>query len=205
MKSQQGGIFVNTLMILILVVAIALAWMLARGEFKHDGQTIGQASPTITQTNKPTFINGNFSDGLGTPDNITRGTLDEFGAGIDSVSEFNRDINNDGAMDKITRTHVATGNDHDYDEYKIELNNNGALVNITPRGFRTTRGADCALRLIRFDFAPNFHVTIISRPFQDTWDTPSVATKTVYDLDGNVIVAGQSSNLSSVCDVTTLF
>ena len=108
-------------------------------------------------------------------------------------------------MDKITRTHVATGNDHDYDEYKIELNNNGALVNITPRGFRTTRGADCALRLIRFDFAPNFHVTIISRPFQDTWDTPSVATKTVYDLDGNVIVAGQSSNLSSVCDVTTLF
>ena len=136
---------------------------------------------------------------------MTYGTLDEFGEGTESVADFYYDINNDGTQDKITRTHIATGNDHDYDEYKIELNINGVMVNITPSGMRTTHGADCALRLIKFTFKPKFEINIISRPFQDTWDTPSMATQYIYRLNQNKIENISTKNLSNVCDVTKLF
>lgn len=207
MKSERGGTGTNVLLILMLAAACAGMFMLFRGDFKQSGTTTAMDSPIISQrahTQKTTAV-GEFSDGLGVPDAVIRGTLDEFGAGIESVAEFNRDINNDGSMDRITRTHVATGNAHDYDEYKIELNNNGAMENITPKGFRTTHGADCALRLIQFHFEPTFGATIISRPFMDTWDTPSVATKTEYSLENNKLANGPAIKLSSVCDVTDLF
>ena len=206
MKSQRGGLATNVLIILILAGVCAMIFMLLKGDFKITGTTTAQNSPTISQQSATKKISsGEFTDGLGVPDKITRGTLDEFGAGIESVSEFNRDINQDGKIDRITRTHVATGNAHDYDEYKIELNSNGAMLNITPNGFRTTHGADCALRLIQFHFEPTFGATIISRPFVDTWDTPSVATKTEYKMNGNQITQGNANQLSSVCDVSPLF
>ena len=207
MKSQRGGITTNVLLILIFASACALFFMKFRGDFKNSGTTTTMDSPTISQRvqAKKTTPAGEFTDGLGTPDPITHGTLDEFGAGIESVAEFNRDINNDGHMDRITRTHVATGNAHDYDEYKIEMNNNGIFNDITPKGFRTTHGADCALRLIQFHFTPAFGATIISRPFVDTWDTPSVATKTEYTLNTNKMIQGGATKLSQVCDVSDLF
>lgn len=207
MKSQRGGITTNVLLILIFASACALFFMKFRGDFKNSGTTTTMDSPTISQRvqAKKTAPVGEFTDGLGTPDTITHGTLDEFGAGIESIAEFNRDINNDGQSDRITRTHVATGNAHDYDEYAIELNNNGAMHNITPKGFRTTHGADCALRLIQFHFAPTFGVTIISRPFVDTWDTPSMATKTEYYLENNKLVNSPATKLSNICDVRDLF
>ena len=206
MKSQRGGITTNVLLILVLAAACAGMFMLFRGDFKQSGKTVALDSPTISQRiPTPKATTGEYSDGLGKPDAITHGTLDEFGAGIESVAEFNRDINNDGKMDRITRTHVATGNAHDYDEYKIELNNNGTMANITPKGFRTTHGADCALRLIQFHFEPTFGATVISRPFVDTWDTPSVATKTEYYLENNKLNNRAATKLSSVCDVSDLF
>lgn len=206
MKSQRGGITTNVLLILVLAAACAMFFMLLKGDFNKSGTTIAQTSPTITQrASVPVAKSGAFSDGLGEPDAIIDGTLDEFGAGIESVAEFNRDINNDGKMDRITRTHVATGNAHDYDEYKIELNNNGTMANITPKGFRTTHGADCALRLIQFHFEPTFGATVISRPFVDTWDTPSAATKTEYKLENNQMTVGPNKQMKTVCDVKDLF
>lgn len=206
MKSQRGGTLVNVLLILMLAGVCALMFMMLKGDFRKSGTTTAIETPTISQqVNTQRKGTGEFSDGLGKPDAIIRGTLDEFGAGIESVAEFNRDINNDGQMDKITRTHIATGNAHDYDEYKIELNNNGALTDITPKGFRTTHGADCALRLIQFHFTPIFGATIISRPFVDTWDTPSVADKTEYSLSNNEITKNTITKLKSVRDVSDLF
>lgn len=207
MKSQRGGITTNILLILALAAVCALIFMLFRGNFENNGTTTAINSPTLSQNAQtpPKKMSGDFTDGLGNPDVVARGTLDEFGAGIESIAEFNRDINKDGNMDKITRTHVATGNAHDYDEYKIELNNNGTMQDITPNGFRTTHGADCALRLIQFHFEPTFGATIISRPFKDTWDTPSTANKTTYSLNGNHLTNGPTSKLSDVCDVRDLF
>lgn len=206
MKSQRGGTLVNVLLILMLAGVCALMFMMLKGDFRKSGTTTAIDSPTMSQQSTVTKnTTGEFSDGLGTPDTITHGTLDEFGAGIESVAEFNRDINNDGQTDRITRTHVATGNAHDYDEYKIELNNNGKMVNVTPKGFRTTHGADCALRLIQFHFTPAFGATVISRPFVDTWDTPSVATKTIYTLNTNKMIQGDTTKQSAVCDVSDLF
>ncbi|MBE6459516.1 MAG: hypothetical protein E7009_00850 [Alphaproteobacteria bacterium] len=206
MKSQRGGTLVNVLLILMLAAICALMFMMLKGDFSKSGTTTAHETPTISKP-APSAIkpSGEFSDGLGAPDAVIRGTLDEFGAGIESVAEFNRDINNDGHMDRITRTHVATGNAHDYDEYKIEMNDNGIFSDITPKGFRTTHGADCALRLIQFHFTPAFGATIISRPFVDTWDTPSVATKTEYTLNTNKMIQGGTTKLSQVCDVSDLF
>ena len=197
----------SLVVILMLVVISALVMMLIKGDFKKTGKTMGAASPQVSFDTKKSEVKNTteFDDGLGTPDAVTYGTLDEFGEGIQSVAEFYRDINQDGTPDKITRTHVATGNDHDYQDYKIELNINGVMVNITPTGFRTTHGADCALRLIKFGFKPEFNATIISRPFQDTWDTPSVASKYTYKFQQNKITNTNTSKAGTVCDVAELF
>ena len=206
MKSQRGGLGLNVLLSLMLAGACALIFMLINGDFKKTGTTTAQVSPKIVQhATVPASASGEFSDGLGSANTVTRGTLDEFGAGTESIDVFNRDINNDGKMDKITRTHIATGNDHDYYEYKIELNNNDKMIDITPKGFRTTKGADCALRLIQFHFTPTFGATIISRPFSDTWDTPSMATKTEYNLEQDKMTNRPTTKLNEVCDVTKLF
>ena len=194
----------RTIFTTLLICAIGvLMYVLVSETPKHSTQTIAQDSPTLSKPiNKSPEV---FTDGLGEPDSENIMPLDEFGAGIDNIAVFNRDINNDNMPDRITRTHVATGNAHDYEEYKIELNKNGKFVDITPKGFRTTKGADCILRRIQFDFLPHFSAKIISRPFQDTWDTPSVATKTVYELNDNIMAESGTQKMSSVCDVTELF
>ena len=200
---QRTGFLKPLIIILMLVFVSAMVMMLVNDDVKHTTRTAGFESPQISH-NTPQQPD-TFNDGLGIPKSMVYGTLDEFGVGIDSVAEFYHDINNDGTSDKITRTHIATGNDHDYDEYKIELNINGVMVNITPSGMRTTHGADCALRLIKFNLKPKFEIVIISRPFQNTWDTPSMATRTEYKLSNNQIVSESTINLASVCDVTELF
>lgn len=206
MRNTGDKILIAILIVLILVVGGVLIFMLpgkdatqlAPEAIVHTQVAI-DAEPVASEK----YIE--FSDGLGTPDESIQGELDEFGAGIDSIEKFRRDINNDGLVDLITRTHVATGTAHDYHEYKIELNNGGKMVDITPDGFRTTHGAECALRLIQFHFKPTFSATIISRPFEDTWVTPSMASRTKYSLNGGKITAGAPEKLSRVCDVTELF
>ncbi len=196
------GFFKSLVIIIMLVLIGAMIAMLHKNNFNNSSRTIGIDSPQISHTNKNQEL---FDDGLGKPSSMIYGTLDEFGEGVESTAEFYKDINNDGTPDTITKKHIATGNDHDYYEYKIELNVNGVMVNITPSGMRTTHGADCALRLIKFKFKPKFEIIIISRPFQDTWDTPSLATEYLYQLNQNQIVNTSRKNLVQICDVTELF
>ena len=206
MRTTGDKILIVCLVVLILVIGGVLIFMLPekQPETLVAGSTVYTSVP-LQPVATDVATDSGFSDGLGVPDKIIPGTLDEFGAGVASVEQFYRDINNDGVKDQITRTHIATGNAHDYAEYKIELNTDGKMVDITPHGFRTTHGADCALRLIRFHYVPTFGATIISRPFVETWDTPSMASRTTYSLDGEKITDGQPENLSAVCDVAQLF
>ena len=206
MRNKGDKFLIGFLIVLILAVGGVLIFMLPGKDTTQS--TPENIAPTKVFTDSEPVAGEkyiDFSDGLGTPDETSQGELDEFGAGIESISKFHRDINNDGVADLITRTHVATGTAHDYNEYKIELNIDGKMVDITPNGFRTTHGAECALRLIHFHFKPNFGAVIISRPFEDTWVTPSMATKTQYVLNGNEITSGAPENLRQICDVTELF
>ena len=200
---KKSNVLRTIFTLLLLIAIMGLMFTLATKNKESQEKNFALSSPTLSKQVKQTPQQ--FTDGLGKPDDVTSIPLDEFGAGIDNIAVFNRDINNDNMPDRITRTHVATGNAHDYEEYKIELNKNGKFVDITPKGFRTTKGADCMLRRIQFDFLPHFSAKIISRPFQDTWDTPSVATKTVYELNDDIMAESGTQKMSSVCDVTELF
>lgn len=205
MKTQRGGIIVNILLVIMLVAIGVLIYMLARGTGTGVGDTGGVSSPTMAQPRNPTQTTDEFSDGLAMADTSTRGTLDEFGAGISQTDVFNRDINNDGRPDRITRTRVENGTPHYYYEYKIELNNDGRYVDITPDGFRTTEGAECALQKLRFSFSPDFSITKISRKWTDSWTTPTMAVKTTYALHNGKLNVSDTHNMKSICDVSELF
>ncbi|MCL1892567.1 MAG: hypothetical protein FWF97_04780 [Alphaproteobacteria bacterium] len=146
-----------------------------------------------------------FDDGLGKPDSVRQFELDEFGTGIASIEVFIQDINNDSTMDKITRTRFENGTAHFYYDYKIELNLDGELTDITPNGFRTVEGADCSLQKLRFTFRPSFQVVKIGREWEDSWITPTVATKTVYNLEGDSLRIARTQALKKICDVRELF
>ena len=200
----------NILLMIMLIVIGILIYILANGGRAKLAPTFGIESPqaAITQSNTipaSQNVTGEFSDGLGKPDSISKSSLDEFGAGIASVEIFNRDINGDGRADRITRTRVENGTPHFYYEYKIELNENGRYIDITPDGLRTTEGADCALQKIRFSFKPDFMVTKISRKWRDTWTTPTMATKTTYALQGNRLNVTDNVQLKEICNVSELF
>ena len=199
----------NILLMIMLIVIGVLIYILANGGRAKLAPTFGIESPqtAFTQSNPVPAsqnVTGEFSDGLGEPDSISKSSLDEFGAGIASVEIFNRDINGDGRADRITRTRVENGTPHFYYEYKIELNEGGKYIDITPDGFRTTEGADCALQKIRFSFKPDFMVTKISRKWRDTWTTPTMATKTTYALQGNRLNVTDSVQLKEICNVSEL-
>lgn len=200
----------NILLMIMLIVIGVLIYILANGGRAKLAPTFGIESPqTEAAQSNPVpasqNVTGEFSDGLGKPDSISQSSLDEFGAGIASVEIFNRDINGDGRADRITRTRVENGTPHFYYEYKIELNEGGKYIDITPDGFRTTEGADCALQKIRFSFKPDFMVTKISRKWRDTWTTPTMATKTTYALQGNRLNVTDSVQLKEICNVSELF
>lgn len=171
-------------------------------------QPATRTEPVMPQRPSPSGAdagNYKFDDGLRNPDSTTSEPLDEFDAGIASREVFNIDINKDGKKDRITRTRVETGTDHFYFEYKIELNSNNRLVDITPKNFRTVEGADCALQKFRFSFAPEFQIVKISRPWQDSWVTPTTADRTVYTLSSEMLRASQPRPVSRVCNVSDLF
>ncbi|MBQ5700461.1 MAG: hypothetical protein IIV74_04170 [Alphaproteobacteria bacterium] len=206
MRSAGDKILIVLLIVLILIVGAVLIFVMPTQDTTQSAPETTVSGPVVIDTEPVAgekYID--FSDGLGMPDETTQGELDEFGTGIESVEKFRRDINHDGVADLITRTHVATGTAHDYHEYKIELNIDGKMRDITPDGFRTTHGAECALRLIQFHFKPTFGATIISRPFEESWPTPTMATKTQYSLNGDKITAGAPEQLGRICDVAELF
>ena len=123
----------------------------------------------------------------------------------DNFETFNTDINGDKVPDRITKIRHESGTAHFWDEYKIELNQDGRYRDITPKGLRTTVGAECALQQIQFQYKPNFKIIKISRPWRDSWTGPSMATRTIYTLENNKLVPDAGENLGTVCDVSELF
>lgn len=148
-----------------------------------------------------------FDDGLRNPDTTRRYQLDESGEGLLQSEIFNIDINADGRLDKITRSRYENGTDHFYYDYTLELNTPNGYVNVTPKQFRTIEGADCALRKIQFIFTPEFHIKVISRPWQDSWTTPTLATLTAYGFvsNGSQLDILTQRNMEQICDVSQLF
>ena len=195
----------NTITVLIMlgiVVSVFVGYGLIHKN-KNDVQTFGTAAVNITQKQKNRAIT--FNDGLGKTKDKIGYKPDETGTGVTRIETFSFDINSDGQDDKRTRIRHENGTAHFWDEYTIEINENNRFRTITTDDFRTINGADCALQKIKFVFKPKFQVIKISRPWVDSWLTPSMATQTIYELINNKMVMVETKKLSSVCDVTDLF
>jgi hypothetical protein len=54
-------------------------------------------------------------------------------------------------------------------------------------------------------FAPSFQVVKISRTWEDTWATPTMAARTIYSLIDGELHAGAPVQLEEICDVSELF
>ena len=191
----------NAIWFIVIISLLALAVIFYR-TYK-TAKTVTETTPIFSDE----YVNnsGSFSDGLTDPDSVTQYPLDEDDVGVAEKSIYYVDINKDGNKDRITKTFTDTGNAHAYYEYKIELNDNGKFVDITPENFRTVNGADCDLQQIQFVFKPSFKVILISRDMGDTWDDETMANKQTFKLSGNKIVAGDKKTLRPVCDVKELF
>ncbi|MCL2331453.1 MAG: hypothetical protein FWC61_02810 [Proteobacteria bacterium] len=205
----------TALFIIVALLAALLAWLIysrmgaaPKPEPQGPGETpemplaraIPRALPAVTPD-----TNYNFDDGLHNPASAEHPQLDDQGAGIASVEIFVTDINGDGKNDRITRTRNENGTAHFYYEYKIELGIGGEYMDITPPNFRTIEGAECSLQKIRFIFAPSFRAIKISRSWQDSWDTPTMASRVIFNLVGNELRAGQTEPLQEICNVSELF
>lgn len=203
---QSGNITLNILLIILLIVIAVLIYFLSGGQMPKIGQSGGTQSPDMpVSTDRNSTTNSVFSDGLSNSSFSEKYKLDEFGTGVSEKDIFDVDINGDGRNDRITRTRHENGTSHFYYQYKIELNQNGKFVDITPDGFRTTEGAECALQKLQFKFKPEFQVIKISRDWQDSWDTPTMATKTIYNIEKGSLQQVNVERMKTVCDVSDLF
>ena len=204
--SEKGSILPSILLIITLLIIIGLVYFLLKGEGPTTTKTTAIESPDQQTNNRYEFEQyEGFDDGLRNPSYSEKYQLDELGEGIASKDIFNIDINSDGLNDRITKTKHENATSHSYYEYKIELNKNGNFIDITPDGFRTTEGADCALQKIRFVFKPKFEIIKISRKWQDSWETPTMATKTTYNIKNDSITQTNKQTLQKICDVAELF
>ena len=201
---ERGSAILTILLIIMVVVIGFLIYLLAGGSIPKATKTVGVESPTMEISASKTE-NEQFSDGLTNLVSSKKFNLNEFGEGIAEQNIYEYDINNDGKKDRITRTKNENGTPHFYYEYKIELNKNGAFVDITPEGFRTTEGAECALQKLQFVFKPDFKVIKISRDWKDSWDTPSLAIQTTYNFSDGKIISTSEKELQTICDVSELF
>lgn len=205
MNTQRSNIFIKIFGLIIMVVIVILVYMLASKPKKTDVSAFGTGSPQISETNTKIKTSGVFSDGLSSPISSETQMPDETGAGTVQQDVYSVDINRDGVLDRIVRTRKENGTAHFSYEYKVNINKNGAWYNITPNGFYTTEGAECALQKLQFIFKPEFSVVKISRPWSDSWGTPTVATKSVFKIKNDKMVLESSQKLQSVCNVSDLF
>ena len=206
-NQESGNITFNILLIIMFIIIAVLIYILAGGKIpKFTKNNTGVQSPEMPIV-QPSVMQQSacFSDGLTKPDFSEQYPLNEFGEGVSERDIFDVDVNGDGQRDRITRTRNDNGTSHFYYQYKIELNKNGNFVDITPDGFRTTEGSECALQKLQFKQTPEFSITKISRKWQDSWDTPTMAEKTVYKLDGDKLVASNPIPMKIVCNVEDLF
>ncbi|MBQ7185972.1 MAG: hypothetical protein IJR92_04165 [Alphaproteobacteria bacterium] len=203
-KSNAKWIFLG---LFAVIVFIMMFWVLS-----SDKKTQEKPTETVVVREYPADVQMEsvesgleFSDGLQNPDSVKRFEPDEFGAGTVEIAEYVVDINNDGKPDKITRTRQNSESAHFTYIYKIQMDIDGNLVDVTPNGFQTIEGAECAIQKLKFSFRPDFSVTVISRPLGETWDTPTMSIKTVYTLWGNRIHAASRTEDKIICDVSELF
>ena len=192
----------NLIWILSIAILCVLAFVLYNKTSKNSATS---ETPIPTFSDEFQNTTGVFSDGLSNSDSVTVYPLDEFGTGVAEKNIYYTDINEDKIKDRITKTLVETGNSHSYYEYKIELNQNGEFVNITPANFRTINGTDCDLQQIQFVFKPQFKVILISRDMGETWVDPTVAKKQVFKFVENTLQEKETKTLRKVCDVKELF
>lgn len=146
-----------------------------------------------------------FNDGLANPSAEQETEPDDFGVGITNVRIYNHDLNNDGVLDRITRTHIENGTSHFTNEYTIELASGSGWVNITPEKFNTVESADCAIQKLRFYFDPVFTVEIIGRSIGETYVTPTMAYRTIYQMTNNRLMQISHAPITEICDVSGLF
>lgn len=208
MKTENGNIALNIMTIIALGAIGVLVYMLWTQNKQQNIMTdTGEdVIPVIEEVKKVTYTpDGVFIDGLDEPVESTQYELDETGSGIASNDIYYHDINGDGHKDRITKTRNENGTAHYWEDYKIELNKDGRWRDITPDGFRTTEGAECSLQKLQFTFEPKFQVVKISRPWRESWSTPSMATKTIYKMHGDELVAETTQQVGEVCDVAELF
>ncbi|MDR1361576.1 MAG: hypothetical protein LBJ18_04755 [Rickettsiales bacterium] len=200
----------NIILIIIIIAIGVLAYIFLAKPGKEKSEPAAAVSapeyvPSGARLHSADSGNYAFDDGLKNPDSVRKYSLDEFGEGISSSEIFKADINGDGIPDRITREFFATGNAHSYYEYKIELNLGGQYKDITPENFRTAEGADCALQKLKFVFKPDFMVVKISREWEESWTTPTPASRIIYELKDNRLQAGAPQRLSKICNVSDLF
>ncbi len=206
MKQQRGSIALNISLVIMLVVIGVLAYILMTGKDDKDDKTFAIQSPDTENTSPAAGDDQAFSDGLGQPGETIHPNVNEYGEGVSEIAVFYRDINADGHRDRITRRHIENATSHFYYEYKIELNTGtGEYLDITPPDFRTVTGTECALTLIQFRFMPEFHVVMISRPWRNSWTSPTQAMKTTYVINNSRLEISDASAGKTVCDVRDLF
>jgi len=218
-SGYESGTKIPWVMIILVVLIIGVAIIiLGRTGKKNEVASTEQLGtkylpeltgnvPASRAAQKAEEFNENyeFNDGLGNPDQVQRFVSVEDDAELVSIETFDIDINNDGVKDRITKSRFENGTAHFYYEYKIELNLDEQFVDITPDEFRTIEGADCSLRKLRFVFYPSFQVIKISRTWEDTWITPTLATRTIYKLKNNKLEIASTSALKKICNVSDLF
>ena len=197
MQTNKIDFKLVVLLFLIVIVACMAFYFL---EIRSNNSTKSSDNPVQEYQNTR-----EFTDGLGNPDKSQQFDLSDFDEGVAQIYIFYRDINADKKMDKITRIRHENGTAHYKYEYKIELNQDDKYINITPDDFTTTEGADCSLRKFQFIFTPNFKIIEISRPWVDTWTTPTNAHEIIYLLHDTRLQKSKPTSRGVVCDVKTLF
>ncbi len=202
MNTQKKSFGLTVATVLMGVLIIILIFLLMRRDNVQTEKSDGIISPMISNQDKSG--DGAFSDGLINPESSHQGRLDQYGAGVAQTDVFSIDINDDGVPDKITRVRHENGTDHFYFEYQIQVNIDGQMVNVIDENLRTTESAECALQKIKFQFKPTFQVIKISRPWVNSWTTPSMATKTTYNFVNGKLVPTNVSEMKVICDVAQL-
>ncbi|MGN0917304.1 MAG: hypothetical protein ACI4NZ_03805 [Candidatus Enterousia sp.] len=207
--TQSGNNVLRTILTIILLLVIAvLVYILSQKSMNDtDVSNIGVTSPVAASAQRDTipYDFDRFNDGLAKPNVQTKNAPDEFGVGVTDVRIYNRDLNNDGRPDKITRTHIENGTSHFTNEYKIELATDIGYIDITPDNLKTIEGADCALQKLRFYFDPVFMIEKIGRNIGEDYLTPTMAYKTIYKMIDNQLVQISQTPITEICDVSELF
>ncbi len=195
----------NIILFIFVIILCGLSFVLFRVTKKQDSEQENKQPQIVLSDNNPAVKKSVFTDGLPTPDATIKYTLDEFGMGPSTKNVYYIDIDNNGTLDRITKTFVETGNAHSYYKYTIEIKEGDKFIDITPDNFQTTNGVICDLQQIQFRFEPQFMVKLIYRELGDLWDEPTIAKQKTFMLSGNSWQTYPEKKLKPICDVKELF